>query len=70
MVLTRLPWYFAGPLISLLMIGLRATLNRPFGVLGDYIDVAENALSPARLDFRGRRLAPATDRRARGMAGL
>lgn len=53
MILARLPWYFAGPLIGLLVIGLRATLNKPFGALGGYIDVAENALSPARLGFRG-----------------
>ena len=53
MILARLPWYVAGPLIGLLMIGLRATLNKPFGALGGYIDIAENALSPTRLGFRG-----------------
>jgi len=52
MILARLPWYVAGPLIGLLMIGLRATLNKPFGALGGYIDLAENALSPARFGFR------------------
>jgi uncharacterized membrane protein YedE/YeeE len=53
MILARLPWYVAGPLIGFLMIGLRATLNKPFGALGGYIDIAENALSPGRLGFRG-----------------
>jgi uncharacterized membrane protein YedE/YeeE len=52
MMLARLPWYVAGPLIGLLMIGLRATLNKPFGALGGYIDLAENGLSPGRLGFR------------------
>jgi uncharacterized membrane protein YedE/YeeE len=52
MILARLPWYLAGPLIGLLMIGLRATLNKPFGALGGYIDLAENALTPGRLGFR------------------
>lgn len=52
MTLARLPWYIAGPLIGLLMMGLRATLNKPFGALGGYIDLAENARAPARLGFR------------------
>jgi len=52
MILARLPWYVAGPLIGLLMIGLRATLNKPFGALGGYIDLAENALTPGRLGLR------------------
>lgn len=52
MLLARMPWYVAGPLIGFLMIGLRVTLNKPFGALGGYIDVAENALSPSRLGFR------------------
>ena len=34
------------------MIGLRATVNKPFGALGGFIDIAENALSPRRLGFR------------------
>jgi hypothetical protein len=35
------------------MIGLRVTLNKPFGALGGYIVAAENALTPARIGFRG-----------------
>ena len=53
MIIARLPWYVAGPLIGLLMIGLRVTLNKPFGALGGYIDAAENAFRPARIGFRG-----------------
>ena len=32
-----------GPLIGFLMIWLRATLNKPFGAFGGYVDVPENA---------------------------
>ena len=52
MILERCPWYLAGPLLGLLMVGLRAVMNKPFGVLGGYIDVSENALAPRRLGFR------------------
>ncbi len=34
------PWYVAGPLFGLLIVGLRAALNKPFGALGGYIDLA------------------------------
>jgi uncharacterized membrane protein YedE/YeeE len=40
MTLDRCPWYVAGPLFGLLIVGLRAALNRPFGALGGYIDLA------------------------------
>ena len=50
--MTRCPWYIAGPLLGLLMVGLRATVNKPFGALGGFIDIAENAHAPRRLDFR------------------
>ena len=50
--MTRCPWYLAGPLLGLLMVGLRATVNKPFGALGGFIDVAENAHVPRRLGFR------------------
>jgi uncharacterized membrane protein YedE/YeeE len=40
MTLDRCPWYVAGPLIGLLIVGLRAALNKPFGALGGYIDLA------------------------------
>jgi uncharacterized membrane protein YedE/YeeE len=49
----RCPWYVAGPLLGLLIIGLRALANKPLGALGGYVDVAENALHPSRLGFRG-----------------
>jgi len=52
MSLDRCPWYVAGPLMGLLIVGLRAAVNKPFGALGGYIDLAENALSPSRLGFR------------------
>jgi len=39
--MTRAPWYLAGPLIGLCIVILRAMLNRPFGVLGGYIDLAD-----------------------------
>lgn len=52
MLAGRLAWYFAGPLIGLFIIGLRATLNKPFGALGGYIEIAENGLSPARFGVR------------------
>lgn len=51
-MLERCPWYVAGPLLGLLMIGLRATLNKSFGALGGYVDVAENVTRPDRLGFR------------------
>lgn len=46
------PWYVAGPLVGLFIIGLRAAVNKPFGALGGFIDVAENVRSPQRLGFR------------------
>jgi hypothetical protein len=50
--MTRCPWYVAGPLLGLLIVGLRATVNKPFGALGGFIDLAENAHTPRRLGFR------------------
>jgi uncharacterized protein len=46
------PWFIAGPLIGLLIVGLRAAVNKPFGALGGFIDLSENAASPQRLGFR------------------
>ena len=48
----RCPWYIAGPLMGLLIVGLRATVNQPFGALGGFIDLAQNAGAPRRLGFR------------------
>jgi uncharacterized protein len=43
------PWYIAGPVLGLLIVVLRAAVNKPFGVLGGYIDIAEHAAMPRRL---------------------
>ncbi|MCC6751422.1 MAG: YeeE/YedE family protein [Deltaproteobacteria bacterium] len=52
MMFERGPWYIAGPLLGLVILGLRVTLNKPLGALGGYIDLAENASRPTRLGFR------------------
>lgn len=52
MLSERCPWYIAGPLLGLIVIVIRAALNKPFGVLGGYIDVIENGKSPRHLGFR------------------
>lgn len=52
MMLERSPWFVAGPLLGLVIVGLRATLNKPLGALGGYVDLAENAGRPARLGVR------------------
>ena len=46
MAIDRCPWYVAGPLFGLLIVGLRAVLNKPFGALGGYIDLAAARSSP------------------------
>ena len=51
MWLDRCPWYIAGPLLGVVIIGLRAMVNRPLGALGGYIDVTENIRHPSRLGF-------------------
>jgi uncharacterized membrane protein YedE/YeeE len=50
--MTRCPWYLAGPLLGLCIVGLRATLNKPLTGLGGFIDLAENAAAPRRLGYR------------------
>ena len=52
MIVDRCPWYIAGPLLGLMIVGLRALLNKPFGALGGYVDLADNVLTPRRLGFR------------------
>jgi hypothetical protein len=49
MILERCPWYVAGPIMGLLVIGLRALLNRGFGAVGGYVDIASHALTPRRM---------------------
>ena len=51
MLLERCPWYIAGPILAALIIGLRASVNKPLGALGGYIDVANHAMRPWRLGF-------------------
>lgn len=36
----RLPWFIAGPVVGLLIVGLFAIANRPLGVSGSYVQVA------------------------------
>src|SRR5438128_4335461 len=48
----RAPWYIAGPLMGVVIIGLRALVNKPLGALGGYIDIADNVRQPSRLGFR------------------
>lgn len=51
MMLERCPWYIAGPILGALIIALRATINKPLGALGGYIDVVDHAARPSRLGF-------------------
>ena len=51
MWLDRCPWYIAGPLLGVVIIGLRATVNRPLGALGGYIEVTEHVTRLSRLGF-------------------
>ena len=51
MLLERHPWYVAGPLLGLVIVGLRATLSEPLGALAGYIDLAQNASKPVRIGF-------------------
>jgi uncharacterized membrane protein YedE/YeeE len=48
----RCPWYVAGPSFGLIIVGLRATLNKPLTGLGCYIDLAEHVATPQRLGYR------------------
>ena len=40
MLLERCPWYVAGPLLGLVLIAFRAALNKPFGALGGFVELA------------------------------
>jgi hypothetical protein len=51
MLLDRCSWYIAGPVLGMLIIGLRALVNKPLGALGGYIDVTEHVTRPSRLGF-------------------
>lgn len=41
MTLDRCPWYIAGPLLGLVIVSLRALLNKPLGALGGYIALTQ-----------------------------
>lgn len=41
LLLTRPPWYVAGPLLGLCVVAMFATINQPLGVLGGFSDVVE-----------------------------
>jgi uncharacterized protein len=47
--MTAAPWYLAGPLLGLLIVALRAAVNKPFGVFGGYVELAEHSSEPRRL---------------------
>lgn len=51
MMMARCPWYVAGPLVGVLIVGLRAAVNKPLGALGGYIDVMDHGVHPRRLGF-------------------
>ena len=51
MLLERCPWYVAGPILGVVIIGLRAAVNKPLGALGGYIDLTEHLTRPSRLGF-------------------
>jgi uncharacterized membrane protein YedE/YeeE len=57
MTLERCPWYVAGPLLGLLILALRLAVNRPFGALGGYIELAESRGATSRLGMRAFALA-------------
>ncbi len=51
MMTARCPWYVAGPLLGLLIVSLRAAVNKPLGALGGYIDIVDRATRSRRLGF-------------------
>ena len=51
MIIGRCPWYVAGPLLGLLIVSLRAAINKPLGALGGYIDIVDRATRSRRLGF-------------------
>ena len=51
MILARCPWYVAGPILGLLVVGLRAVVNRGFGAVGGYVEIANHVRTPRRMGF-------------------
>jgi uncharacterized membrane protein YedE/YeeE len=45
------PWYLTGPLIGVVIVALRAAVNRPLGAMGGYIELARNPIDPTRWTF-------------------
>jgi uncharacterized membrane protein YedE/YeeE len=50
-MMARCPWYIAGPLVGMVIVGLRAAVNKPLGALGGYIDVVDHGTRPSQLGF-------------------
>jgi len=53
MLLERCPWYVAGPLLGLVLVGFRAALNKPFGAFGGFVEVVEKRRALSRLGVSG-----------------
>ncbi len=51
MIVAAGPWYVAGPLLGLLIVALRAAVNRPLGALGGYVDLTEHIARPRDFTF-------------------
>ena len=51
MIGIRCPWYVAGPLLGVLIVSLRAAVNKPLGALSGYIDIVESATRSRGLGF-------------------
>lgn len=47
--MTRAPWYIAGPLLGVLIVLLRAAVNKPLGAFGGYADLVAHARRPRQL---------------------
>ena len=47
--MSQAPWYVAGPALGLLIVALRWTVNRPFGVLGGYVELGDYPFQRRRL---------------------
>jgi len=46
-VIDRAPWFIAGPLIGLVIVGLFWVANKPLGALGGYLDLEAWARRPS-----------------------
>lgn len=51
-MLARCPWYVAGPLLGLLLVAFRVTLNKPFGAMGGYVELVQLTVGRARRGTR------------------